>query len=162
MSIAILPILAALAANGAEATAAERAAEQARMAQVQLAEALASADSIDSIAVTPAAGARPITIAFAIEVHGEAFVLSATTASTGAITALAVADRGAARDAERGALSWLAPELDDAVAITSLIARADGRVVMATSDGRTYLALPMRGRDGNTAVEARWAAAWES
>ncbi len=40
--------------------------------------------------------------------------------------------------------------------------RRDGAVTIITSDARRYMAIPGRGSGGNIAVEAQWAAAWDS
>lgn len=55
---------------------------------------------------------------------------------------------------------WLASELDDALAITTLEVGRDGAVTALTDDDRRYRLIA--GRGGNTAVEARWAAAWDA
>ena len=130
-----------------------------RTAQVQLAETLASADAIDSVAH---AGAR---ITFAIDRDGEAYRVIVTTRANGRhrgeVIALSIEDAGPSRG-DLGSLSWLGAELAEATAITGLMADEDGAVTITTSDGRAYMAIPGRGSGGNAAVEARWAAAWNT
>ncbi len=121
------------------------------VAQARLAQLLSAADSIDAIT----AGTTATT--FSIDRGGEAFELVATMTDTGAISALAVTDAGPAK-ADRGALTWLASELADTTAITTILAH-DGALTLVTGDGRYYRALA--GHDPNTAVESRWAAAWD-
>lgn len=126
-----------------------------RAAQAHLAELLGDADSIDAIA------GHGRTITFATRAHGHVFILAAQTTGGGAVRALRVDDRGPAGDDAPGTLAWLAAELDGAIAITALTRDDDGTVVIATSDGRRYAAIPGRGSGGpNAASEARWAAAW--
>jgi hypothetical protein len=127
-------------------------AEPARAAQIRLVETLVTADSIDAVR------AEGVTITFAIDRAGEAYDVVATTSDTGEIVALSVSDAGHATS-ESGGLTWLGAELTDARAITTLIA-ADGNVTLVTADDRYIRA--MAGHAPNVAVEARWAAAWDS
>lgn len=127
---------------------------QPRTAQVRLAVTLAEADAIH--AVTARRGA----IAFAIERDGEAFEVVAKT-RRGQVIGLAITDVGPAHG-DAGGLSWLAPEMAEATAVTRLAVDEDGAVTLTTSDGRAYMAIPGRGSGGNAAASARWAAAWNS
>ena len=128
-----------------------------RVAQVELAEALATADAIDD--VTTAGPADAPTITFAIDRDHRAYHIVVRT-SREAVMTVEIIEAGAA-PTDRGALSWLAPELVDAAAITQLsITAGTPRVVIVTDDARRYLAIPDRGTA--TAVEARWAAAWDA
>jgi hypothetical protein len=75
---------------------------------------------------------------------------------------LDVVDRGATLDAAPGPLSWLTTELGAPAAIVSLGHDLDGAVVIESSDGARFAAIPGRGSGGpNAATEARWAAAWD-
>jgi len=128
-----------------------------RAAQVRLAELLGGADSIDAITTE----ARTIT--FAISRGDAASDVVVHTDKRGAITSLEVVP--ATRPAgELGPLTWLAPELVEATAVTQLVVDEDAAVTIATSDGRRYMVIPGRGSGGplhgNAAVEARWAAEW--
>jgi len=126
-----------------------------RAAQVQLAEALASADAIHAVS------AHGTIVSFAIDRDGESFRIEAVTRGNREVVALTVSEAGPALGAP-GSLSWLADELAQATAITTLAVDEDGAVTIATSEGRAYMAIPGRGSGGNMAVEARWAAAWNS
>ena len=126
-----------------------------RAAQVQLAEALASADAIHAVS------AHGTIVSFAIDRDGESFRIEAVTRSNSEVVALTVREAGPALG-DPGSLSWLADELAQATAVTRLVVDEDGAVTIATSDGRAYMAIPGRGSGGNIAVEARWAAAWNS
>jgi hypothetical protein len=132
-----------------------------RDAQVKLADTLAEAASIQD--VVP----RHHTITFAIVDQGEAIDLIATT-HNGEVVELATHDRGPALGwdgsedgTEQGGLSWLADVMQETTAVTRLVVDRDGAVTLITSDGQRYMAIPGRGSGGgNTAVEARWADAW--
>ena len=126
-----------------------------RVAQVQLAEALASADSIESVSTDGRM------ISFAIVRDGVLVWLAATTDRDGAITSLVIEPAGPV-GAELHSLSWLSTELQDATAVVRLVPSAQG-VLLSTNDGRRYLVSPQQApRTGNEAVDARWGAAWSS
>lgn len=130
-----------------------------RAAQVRLAELLGGADSIDSITTAD----RGRTITFAIARGDAASDVVAHTDKRGEIVALEIVP--ATRPAgELGPLTWLAPELVEATAVTQLVVDEDAAITIATSDGRRYMVIPGRGSGGplhgNAAVEARWAAEW--
>ena len=134
-----------------------------RAAQVRLAEVLGGADSIDSVVAT--ANGRNVT--FAVSHGDEAFDVVAHTDKRGTVIALEIvpADRLVG---EVGPLSWLASEVVEATAVTRLAVDEDAAVTITTNDGRRYMVIPGRGSGGapraatNTAVEARWAAEWNS
>jgi hypothetical protein len=126
-----------------------------RAVQVQLAETLASADAIHAVS------AHGTIVSFAIDRDGESFRVEAVTHGQGEVVALTVIEAGPALG-DPGSLSWLADELAQATAVTRLTVDEDGAVTIATSEGRAYMAIPGRGSGGNMAVEARWAAAWNS
>lgn len=121
-------------------------------ARAQLAGALADADSIDWVR----ADAAHRTVTFAIDHAGEAYWLVATI-DGGAVRALAIRDAGRG-SLELGALTWLADEMQDVAAIARLDVDGDGHVFLVTDDDRRYAVIPAH--DTNSAVEARWAAAW--
>lgn len=131
-----------------------------RVAQVELAEALASADSIDGVAIQRDVEAprHRATIDFTIARDHRAYHVRARTVD-GEVVDVHVDATAASAAVERGPLSWLAPELADAAAIVSLTVDRDARVAIHTDDARVYLAIPDRGTA--TAAEARWAAAWD-
>jgi len=143
MSLVLL-VHAAVTATAAEPTAA---------AQAELTTLLATADSID--AVTPAATG----VAFAIDRGGEAYRITADTRA-GAVVAVTVLDLGRAPAHPRGGLTWLAHELPTGAAIATIVVDARGTVTAATTTGTRYALLA--GHDGNSAVAARWAAAWDA
>lgn len=128
-----------------------------RVAQVRLAETLAEAEAIESVAVKGRA------ITFVIVRAGETFDVTAKTKKSGEIVALAIARAPHALAAQLHGLTWLGSELAEAAAVTRLVVDADGGVMIATDDGRRYMAIPGRGSGGaNVAAEARWAAAWSN
>jgi len=134
-----------------------------RAAQVRLAEVLGGADSIDSVVAT--ANGRNVT--FAVSHGDEAFDVVAHTDKRGTVIALEIVP--AVRPVgEVGPLSWLASEVVEATAVTRLAVDEDAAVTITTNDGRRYMVIPGRGSGGapraatNTAVEARWAAEWNS
>jgi len=148
MLTAMLPVIAfALGANGG----AEERVTTPHAAQARLAEALADADAVDWVR------ADDHTFTFAITAKGEAHLLVATTSGQ-RIISLAIRDAGRA-PSEADGLSWLVGEMHDVAAVTRLWVR-DGRVMLATGDGRRYAMLP--GHGTNAAVEARWAAEWDN
>jgi hypothetical protein len=131
-----------------------------RDAQVKLADTLAEAEAIT--AVVP----RHHEVTFAIVDNGEAIDLVATI-KRGEVVALTRHDRGPALGwdgsedgEERGGLAWLGDVMKEATAVTKLVVDRDGAVTLITSDGQRYMAIPGRGSGGNSAVEARWADAW--
>lgn len=131
-----------------------------RDAQVKLADTLAEAESIE--AVIP----RAHQIAFEIVDGGEAKELVATT-KHGEVVELAIRDVGPALGwdgtddgGEAGGLTWLGDVMKETTAVTHLTVDRDGAVTLITSDGQRYMAIPGRGSGGNTAVESRWADAW--
>ena len=123
-----------------------------RGAQVRLAELLAEADAIDGVE------ARGRSIVFTIAHAGEPQEVVATVDTRGHVLALAVEHVSATEQNDQ--FGWLARELDDALAITTLSVARDGTITAVTDDDRHYRMIPTR--DGNTAVEARWAAAWDA
>ncbi|HEU0032793.1 MAG TPA: hypothetical protein VFQ53_19310 [Kofleriaceae bacterium] len=127
----------------------------ARVAQVRLAELLANADAIHSVRT------HGRTIVFAVSQGDTALDVTATTNRKGEVIALVIAPAHD-RSYELGGLSWLSDELASVSAITRLAADEDGAVTLTTSDGRRYMAIPGRGSGGNDAVEARWAAEWNT
>lgn len=129
-----------------------------RVAQVRLAETLGEADAIHAVR---AHGRR---ITFVITRGAQTIEVTATTRrGNGEVTALAIAPV-APTAAALGGLSWLADELEGATAVTRLVADEDGAVTVTTREGQRYMLIPGRGSggvDGNAAVAARWAAAWD-
>jgi hypothetical protein len=131
-----------------------------RDAQVKLADVLAEAESIE--AMIP----RHHQVTFAIVDGGESVDLIATVKG-GEVIEVTKHDRGPALGwggsedgVEPGGLSWLGDVMKDTTAVTRLIVDRDGAVTLITSDNQRYMAIPGRGSGGNTAVEARWADAW--
>jgi len=128
-----------------------------RAAQVRLAELLGGADSIDTITTEAHA------ITFAISRGDAASDVVVHTDKRGAITSLEIVP-ATRPTGELGPLTWLAPELVEATAVTQLVVDEDAAITIATSDGRRYMVIPGRGSGGplhgNAAVEARWAAEW--
>jgi len=136
-----------------------------RVAQVRLAETLAGADAIHSVS------ARGNRVTFTLT-QGTQQIAAVATIRRGAVVAFAI--EPASRSVVLGGgLSWLADELESATAITRLVPDEDGAVTITTDDGRRYMVIPGRGSggsapdadavprtDGNDAVSARWAAAW--
>jgi len=134
-----------------------------RAAQVRLAEVLGGADSIDAVIAT----ANGHEVTFAVSHGDEAFDVVAHTDKRGTVIALEIVP--AVRPVgEVGPLSWLASEVVEATAVTRLAVDEDAAVTITTNDGRRYMVIPGRGSGGapraatNTAVEARWAAEWNS
>lgn len=155
MMTILLPLISL--AIGAVAPAVEPAREvvtSPRVAQVRLAETLADADAIHAIT------ARAHTVTFTIDRGDDTVRVVARTRKSGEVIALEVAPVGPARG-DLGSLSWLSPELAEASAVTRLVIDEDGAIEIVTSDDRSYMAIPGRGSGGNTAVEARWMAAWD-
>ena len=123
-----------------------------RAAQVRLADALAAADSIDSVR------AQRNTVTFAIT-RGERRIDLVATTKQGRVVQIVERDRGITAD-ELGSLSWLAESMQETIAVTHLSVDEDGAVTLTTDQGVRYMAIPGRGSGGNAAVEARWAAEW--
>lgn len=117
-----------------------------RAAQVRLAELLGSADSID--AITPDGR----TVTFAITVNNHPLDVVARTDKRGTVIALSIAEVMRPVD-EIGPLTYLAPELLDATAVTQLTIDEDRAVTIATNDGRRYMVIPGRGSGGGGGVE---------
>jgi hypothetical protein len=143
-----------------------------RVAQVRLAETLAEADAIESVMVTAPTSAKGKAkratnarkgrvVTFAIVRAGETFDVTAQTTKSGEIVSLAIVRAPQRLAAQLHGLTWLGSELAEAAAVTRLVVDADGGVLIATDDGRRYMAIPGRGSGGaNVAAESRWAAAW--
>ena len=138
--------------------------ETPRVAQVRLAETLIDADAIRSVT---AHGTR---VSFVIEDAGLALDVVATLGRRGEIIALEIVPSSRERSPAAIApadLSWLGVELADVVAITRLVVDRRGQVTLITRTDeddipteRSYRAIAKRA-GGNTAVEARWTAAWD-
>lgn len=122
-----------------------------RTPQVRLADELADADSIDSVR------ASDHTFTFAIERGDTPYEIVATTDRRGVVIDVATHERIAA-DFDLGGLSWLAETMKSTTAVTRLAVDEDGAVLLTTSDGQRFMAIPGRGSGGNDEVEARWAA----
>src|SRR5262245_28115458 len=93
-----------------------------RTAQVQLAEALGTADAIDSV------HGRGNTFTFAITRGDRRFDLVATT-TAGEVT-LVVEHERSVGDMELGSLTWLADTMKETVAVTRLEVDEDGAVTL--------------------------------
>ena len=163
MLIAFLPLISAALVTGAGVGAGVEApvvVTAPRTAQVQLAVTLSEADAIHAV------GTRGGVIVFAIDRDGRAAEIAVVTKGKGKgkgkgeIASLTITDLGPALGGT-GNLSWLGEEMVDVTAVTGLSSDDDGAVTITTNDGRAYMAIPGRGSGGNTAVEARWAAAWD-
>lgn len=122
-----------------------------RTPQVRLADMLADADSIDSVR------ASDHTFTFAIERGDTPFEIVATTDRRGVVIDVEAHERLAA-DFDLGGLSWLADTMKSTTAVARLAVDEDGAVLLTTSDGQRFMAIPGRGSGGNDEVEARWAA----
>ena len=134
--------------------------ETPRVAQVRLAETLIDADAIHTVT------ARGPRVTFVIADAGLTLDVVATIGRRGEITALEIAPASPATAAPAN-LSWLGVELADVVAVTRLVVDGRGQVTLITRTDeddvpteRSYRAIARRA-DGNTAVEARWSAAWD-
>ena len=150
-----LVLLFSAAVSATAAASADASVDAAVAAQVQLATVLASADAIDGVV------AERDGIAFAIARGGEAYRVVATTRAQ-AVVAVLVTDAGRASAHPAGRLSWLARELAGAAAssIATLAVDETGAVIATTGAGTRYALIA--GAGGNTAVAARWAAAWDA
>ena len=152
MLIAILPFIAMSNDVLTMAAAEMPSPTKQRTAQVQLADALGSADSIDSVQ------GHGNTFTFAIT-RGERRLDVVATTREGEVT-LVVERKRRVDDVELGNLSWLADTMKETVAVTRLEVDEDGAVTLTTDQGTRYMAIPGRGSGGNDAVEARWAGEW--
>jgi hypothetical protein len=128
-----------------------------RTPQVRLADMLADADSIDSVRASGSVHASEHTFTFAIERGDTPFEIVATTDRHGVVIDVEAHERMAA-DFDLGGLSWLAETMKSTTAVTRLAVDDDGAVLLTTSDGQRFMAIPGRGSGGNDEVEARWAA----
>jgi len=159
MLLAVLPLVSVALAAGSPSTPVERpgAAEvvaSPRVAQVRLAETLAAAESIETVS------ARGRKVTFAIVRDGAAFDVTATTRRSGEVIALTIAPAQSIA-AQLHGLTWLGELLAEVTAVTRLVVDEDGAVVIQTSDGQRFMAIPGRGAGGaNAAAAARWAATW--
>jgi hypothetical protein len=147
------PILMSLVAASRAPTTPMRVTTPAR-AQHVLADVLATAESVDWVI----AGDHRVT--FAIDRAGEAYTLVAFTGASGRVVAVEIADAGPGCAHELGDLTWLVDVMKDSAAVSRLVVNSDGAVTLITNDGERYQALP--GRGSNAAVEARWAASWNT
>jgi len=160
MLTAILPVISlSVSLARPAAGASDEIVTSPRAAQVRLAEVLAEADAIHRIRSLDARGGAH-TIAFAVDHDGISLRAIATTRARGEVISLTITPTGPALG-DLGGLSWLSPELAEAIAITRVTVARDGAVTLTTSDDRSYRALPGHGAGSNTAVEARWTAAWD-
>jgi hypothetical protein len=128
-----------------------------RTPQVRLADMLADADSIDSVRASGSVHASEHKFTFAIERGDTPFDIVATTDRHGVVIDVEAHERMAA-DFDLGGLSWLAETMKSTTAVTRLAVDDDGAVLLTTSDGQRFMAIPGRGSGGNDEVEARWAA----
>lgn len=150
MLIAILPLL-AMSSDALTAAAVDLPTPaRARAAQVQLADALATADAIDSVA------GRDHTFTFVIARGDQRVELIATSDETGEVMKLVEHERGVV-GVELANLAWLADTMKDTVAVTRLEVDEDGAVTLTTDEGMRYMAIPGRGSGGNAAAEAHFA-----
>jgi hypothetical protein len=152
MLITFLPLLTMSNDVFTVAAAEQPSSSQQRVAQVQLADALANADSIDSVH-----GAGN-TVTFAIT-RGDHLIDVVATTRAGEVS-LVVEHARSGGDIELGGLTWLVDTMKETIAIKRLDVDEDGAVMLTTDAGTRYMAIPGRGSGGNAAVEARWAAAW--
>ena len=117
---------------------------------------LAGADSIDGV------DARGDVVAFSIASAGEAYRITVTTRDW-KLVRVVLADLGPApralRERTAAGFTWLAHALAHAQIATLAVAE-DGSVTIATTTGEQFAVI--RGATGNTAVAARWAAAWDA
>ena len=131
-----------------------------RGAQARLAEMIGDADAVHSISVRRAK-AKVKAIDIALDRDGTAYRVTATVNAHGDVTSLTIDERGTSY-AELGSLSWLSPEIASSTAITRITVDEDDAVTLTTDTGEAFMIIPGRGSGGNAAVEARWAAAWDS
>ena len=125
-----------------------------KAAQARLAELIGSAETIESVT------ANDRSVELVLDTGGEALRVVVTVDPQGRVCALSTSDLGRA-SVEYGPYTWLSTAVSDAAAVTTLMVDAEGRVRLTTDRGDTYLVRP--GPDtSNTAVEARWAAAWDA
>jgi hypothetical protein len=131
-----------------------------RGAQARLAELIGTADAVHSISVRRT-HAKATAIDVALDSDGTAYRITAHVNKRGEVIAITVDERGASTG-ELGSLSWLTPAIENATAIVRVFADEDDAVTLTTDAGDAYMIIPGRGSGGNPAVEARWAAAWDS
>ncbi|MBX3158548.1 MAG: hypothetical protein KF773_21440 [Deltaproteobacteria bacterium] len=171
----IFQLLPMLGVGGASADASKAHVEvisNPRLAQARLAEALGTADAIDSVKAISATAPSgrdgreaSAKVVFEVRARGEVLRITAATRDGDLVASLVVAHAPVATAVSVGDLSWLADELRGATAVTTLAVDA-ADVTLGTHDGRRYRIMPGRAggsRDHNPAheaVEARWAAAW--
>jgi hypothetical protein len=157
-SILPLVIVAATVSSANESRAEQVVAGSPRAAQARLAEALADADSIES--VTSDRGHHHVT--FAIARAGEKYAVIVATGKRGVVVGVETHDVGPA-GADAGSLSWLVDAMQNTPAITRLVVDEEGAVTLVTSDAQRFMAIPGRGSGGtgNIMVESRWAASWD-
>lgn len=132
-----------------------------RAAQVRLAETLAEADAVHAI-VPRRANAKAKAIELAVDRDGTAYRVVVAIGARGEVTGITIDERGVARG-EIGSLSWLSGAVENATAIVRMVVDEDDAVTLTTDTGEAFMIIPGRGSGGgNAAVEARWAAAWDS
>jgi hypothetical protein len=133
-----------------------------RGAQARLAELIGEADAVHSISVRRAK-AKAIAVEVALDLDGTAYRVVAQINARGEVTAITLDERGPSYG-ELGSLSWLSPEIANATAIVRVATDEDDAVTLTTDSGEAFMIIPGRGSGGagNAAVEARWAAAWDS
>lgn len=134
-----------------------------RGAQARLAELIGEADAVHTIIPLRTKSKHPRLrgIGIALDRDGMAYNIVANINAKGEVTSLVVNERCAAYG-ELGNLSWLSPEIASATAITRITADEDDAVTLTTDAGEAFMIIPGRGSGGNSAVSARWAAAWDS
>ena len=151
-TIATLISLATLASPGRDISA-----KTPRAAQALLAQALGDADSVDWVR----ADAANRVVVFGIDRAGEAYEVVATTKRSGVVDTVSVRDVGRGSH-ELGDLSWLADVMEATDSVKRLVIDERDQVTLIAGDGTAYLAITGHGPYENSAVEARWAAAWDS
>lgn len=140
-----------------------------RAAQARLAEVIGEADAVHSISVRRAKASaksrakKARSIEISLDREGAAYRVVAQINARGEVTSLAIDERGRSY-AELGSLSWLSPAIANATAIVRVTADEDNAITLTTDAGEQFMIIPGRGSggSGNEAVEARWAAAWDS
>ncbi len=133
------------------------AAPEAHAAQEQLAAELADADSVDFVRADQVRHE----VVFGVQLAGERYEIGASTRDDGEVEKVTSHDRGLGHDAV-GPLSWIADAMHETHAVVQLKVGEDGEVTLITDDGTRYLAIPGRHGNHDDAVEARWAAEWNS
>lgn len=124
MTIALLPIFALAAA-------------QHTAAQARLANALADADSVETVRVDRSHH----TVTFAIDRAGEAYDVVARVATDGEVCSLTIHDRGKGH-LGLAPMSWLVDVMAQTHAVVRLEIGPAGRVTLVTEGGQRYLAIP--------------------